>query len=162
MSERERSARRQDGVTARAGGRPPGGPHQVLLPPGWERPQGYANGIAASGRLVFVAGQVGWDRAGRFAPDFAGQFRQTLENTLAVLAEAGAGPEHVVRMTWYVTDLAAYRAALPEIGRIYRALMGRNYPAMAVVEVSGLVEPEALLEIETTAVVPDDGSQGRP
>ena len=131
-----------------------GGPHEVLLPAGWPRPKGYANGIAASGRMVFVAGQVGWDREGRFPADFAGQFRQTLENTLAILAEAGAGPEHVVRMTWYVTDLDAYRAALTDIGRIYRQLMGRHYPAMAVVEVTGLVEPEAMVEIETTAVIP--------
>ncbi len=131
------------------------GPHEVLLPAGWPRPKGYANGIAASGRMVFVAGQVGWDRQGRFPTDFAGQFHQTLENTLAILAEAGAGPEHVVRMTWYVTDLSAYRAALIDIGRIYRTLMGRHYPAMAVVEVTGLVEPEAMIEIETTAVVPN-------
>ncbi len=139
---------KQSGGTAETG-------HQVLLPPGWPRPKGYANGIAASGRMVFVAGQVGWDPTGRFAPDFAGQFRQTLVNTLAVLAEAGAAPEHVVRMTWYVTDLTVYRAALPEIGRIYRELMGRHYPAMAVVEVVGLVEPEAMIEIETTAVIPN-------
>jgi len=132
-----------------------GGPHEVLLPPGWPRPKGYANGIAASGRMVFVAGQVGWDHHGRFPADFAGQFHQTLENTLAILAEAGAAPEHVVRMTWYVTDLSIYRAALSDIGRIYRTLMGRHYPAMAVVEVTGLVEPEAMIEIETTAVIPN-------
>ena len=102
-----------------------------------------------------MAGQVGWTPDGRFPPDFAGQFRQTLENTLAVLAEAGAGPEHIVRMTWYVVDLDEYRAALSDIGPIYRDIIGRNYPAMAVVGVTGLVEPTAKLEIETTAVIPD-------
>jgi enamine deaminase RidA (YjgF/YER057c/UK114 family) len=128
---------------------------KVLLPPGWRRPKGYANGISAIGRLVFTAGVIGWDERERLvAPDLAGQLRQILINTLAILAEDGAGPEHVVRMTWYVVDLAEYRAALAEIGAVYKAIMGRNFPAMAVVEVSGLVEPEARLEIETTAVVP--------
>lgn len=128
---------------------------QILLPEGWARPSGYSNGVAASGRQVFVAGQVGWTPDGRFAPDFAGQFRQTLANTLAVLAEAGAGPRHIVRMTWYVVDLDEYRAALGDIGPIYREVIGRNYPAMAVVGVTGLVEPVAKLEIETTAVIPE-------
>jgi len=128
---------------------------RTLLPEGWKRPSGYANGISAKGRMVFVAGQIGWDREGRFADGFAGQFGQALDNTLAVLAEAGAGPEHVARMTWYVRGVEAYKAALPEIGRIYRERMGRHYPAMSVVEVSGLVESEALLEIETTAVLPE-------
>lgn len=127
----------------------------ILLPDGWPRPKGYSNGVAAAGRLVFVAGQVGWDEEGRFPPDFAGQFRQTLANTLAVLAEAGAGPQHIVRMTWYLTDLKAYRAAPTEIGAAYHDLIGKHYPAMAVVEVAGLVEPEAMVEIETTAVIPD-------
>jgi enamine deaminase RidA (YjgF/YER057c/UK114 family) len=130
--------------------------HQTLLPPGWKRPRGYANGIAASGRMVFTGGIIGWDAEERFTSDtMAGQFRQVLENTLAVLGEAGAGPEHVVRMTWYVTSRDDYVAALPEIGQAYRALMGKNFPAMAVVEVSALVEPAAKIEIETTAVVPD-------
>jgi len=128
---------------------------QILLPDGWTRPSGYSNGVAASGRQVFVAGQVGWTPDGRFPSDFAGQFRQTLDNTLAVLAEAGAGPQHIVRMTWFVVDLEEYRAALGDIGPIYREVIGRNYPAMAVVGVTGLVEPEARLEIETTAVIPD-------
>lgn len=129
--------------------------HATLLPPGWPRPRGYANGIAAEGRLVFTAGVVGWDAGENFASDtVAGQFRQVLENTLAILREGGAGPEHIVRMTWYVTDRDAYVAALPEIGAHYRDLIGRNYPAMAVVEVSRLVEPAALIEIETTAAVP--------
>ena len=125
-----------------------------LLPDGWPRPKGYSNGVLADGRQVHVAGMVGWDETGKFAPGFAGQFEQVLENTAAVLAEAEAGPEHMVRMTWYVTDLDAYRNNLAEIGAAYRRIMGRNYPAMAVVGVSGLVEREALIEIETTAVIP--------
>lgn len=128
---------------------------RTLLPEGWPRPKGYANGIEAEGRLVFVAGQVGWTPDGKFEEQtFAGQFRQTLDNTLAVLREAGAGPEHVVRMTWYIIDKRAYLAAQPEIGAIWREKMGKNYPAMAVVEVKALIEDEALIEIETTAVVP--------
>ena len=129
---------------------------QILLPEGWPRPKGYSNGVSARGRMVFVAGQVGWTPQGVFeARDFAGQFRQTLENTLAVLRAGGAGPEHVVRMTWYVTDKAAYLASLAEVGRAWRELMGPHYPAMAVVVVAGLIEDAALVEIETTAVVPD-------
>ena len=129
--------------------------HQTLLPPGWPRPKGYANGVAAEGRMVFTAGVVGWDEAERFVSDtVAGQFRQVLVNTLAILGEAGADPEHVARMTWYVTDRDAYVAALPEIGAHYRELFGKNYPAMAVVEVAALVEPAALIEIETIAVLP--------
>lgn len=129
---------------------------QILLPEGWPRPKGYANGVAASGRIVFVAGQIGWTPEGVFeARDFAGQFRQTLQNTLAVLRAGGAGPEHVARMTWYVTDREAYQSSLREIGAAWRDLMGPHYPAMAVVVVAGLVETEALVEIETTAVVPD-------
>lgn len=128
----------------------------VLLPDGWPRPKGYANGISARGRLVFVAGQIGWTPEGVFqATDFAGQFRQTLLNTLAVLRAGGAGPEHVVRMTWYVTDRDAYVASLREIGAIWKELFGRHYPAMAVVQVVALIEPDAVVEIETTAVVPD-------
>lgn len=130
--------------------------HEVLLPPGWPRPKGYSNGIAARGRFVFTAGVVGWDEQGRFAAtEFAGQFEQVLRNTLAILAEAGAGPEHVVRMTCYVTDRDEYVASLPAIGAVWREQMGRNYPAMAVVEVTRLVEPLAKLEIETTAVAPE-------
>lgn len=128
---------------------------RTLLPSGWPRPKGYANGVEAEGRLVFVAGQIGWTPEGKFEErSFAGQFRQTLDNTLAVLREANAGPEHVARMTWYVTDKRAYLAALAEIGAIWREKMGRNYPAMAVIEVKALIEDEALIEIETTAVVP--------
>ncbi|HEX8443606.1 MAG TPA: RidA family protein [Allosphingosinicella sp.] len=129
---------------------------RALLPPGWPRPKGYSNGISARGRLIFTAGIVGWDNDERFtAEDMAGQFRQVLVNTLAVLAQDGAGPEHVVRMTWYVTDRDEYVASLAQIGAAYRELLGRNYPAMAVVEVSRLVEPAARIEIETTAVVPE-------
>lgn len=129
---------------------------KVLQPPGWPRPKGYANGIAAFGRLVFTAGVIGWDEEERIvAPDLAGQFRQILLNILAILAEDGAGPEHVVRMTCYVVDLDEYRASLPEVGAAWRAVMGRNFPAMAVVGVTGLVEPEARIEIETIAVVPE-------
>jgi len=130
--------------------------HRTLLPPGWPRPRGYANGVAASGRFVLTSGVVGWDAQERFVSDtLAGQFRQVLVNTLALLAEAGAGPQHVARMTWYVTSIADYRDQLPEIGAAWRELMGRNFPAMAVVEVSALVEPAARIEIETTAVVPE-------
>ena len=127
---------------------------EVLQPPGWPRPRGYANGIAAEGRIVFVAGQIGWDEEQRFEAGLAGQFRRTLANVLAVLAEAGGGPEHVARMTWYVTDREAYLRELEPIGAAYRELMGRHYPAMAVVVVAGLIEPEALVEIEATAVLP--------
>ena len=128
--------------------------HQPLLPAGWPRPSGYSNGVVAKGRLVFVAGQIGWDQSGRVvSEDFAEQFRQVLVNTLAVLREAGAGPADVTRMTWYVTSREAYAAALPALGTHWRALMGSNYPAMAVVIVAGLVEPDAKIEIETTAVL---------
>lgn len=130
--------------------------HQSLLPPGWKRPRGYANGIAATGRMVFTAGVVGWDEEERFvSPSLAGQFRQVLVNTLAILAEGDAGPEHIVRMTWYVTSRDEYLADIAEIGAAYRELIGRNYPAMAVVEVAALVEAEAKVEIETIAVVPN-------
>ena len=127
---------------------------RALQPAGWPRPKGYANGIEAEGRMVFVAGQVGWDADGVFrSDDIVGQTGQALENTLAVLAEAGAGPGHVVRMTWYVTDKRDYLAHLEEIGAAWRALMGKSFPAMTMVEVSALVEDRAMVEIETTAVV---------
>lgn len=126
-----------------------------MQPPGWVRPKGYANGIVAEGRLVFVAGQVGWDETATFrAHDLVGQVRQCLKNTLAVLAEAGAGPEHVVRMTWYITDREEYLDNLEGMGQVYRELMGRHFPAMSMVEVAALIESEAKAEIETTAVVP--------
>jgi enamine deaminase RidA (YjgF/YER057c/UK114 family) len=127
---------------------------RVLHPEGWPRPRGYANGIAAEGRLVFVAGQIGWDADHVFrSDDLVAQVRQALKNTLAVLAEAGAGPEQVVRMTWYITDKRDYLDRSKEIGAVYRALMGRHYPAMAMVEVSALMEDLAKVEIETTAVL---------
>ena len=129
---------------------------KALLPPGWPRPKGYSNGIAAQGRTIFTAGVIGWDASERLAPDgLAGQFAQALRNILAILAEDGAGPEHVVRMTCYVTDIHGYRQGLKEIGQAWRETMGRHFPAMAVVAVTALVEPAALVEIEATAVVPE-------
>jgi len=134
-----------------------GDPFEILHPEGWAKPVGYADGIAARGRLVFVAGQVGWNPAtGQFeTDDFAAQTEQALRNVVAVLAAAGAGPEHVTRMTWYVTDKAAYVGARREIGRAWREVMGRHYPAMAAVFVSALLEDRARIEIEATAVVPE-------
>lgn len=127
--------------------------NRVLLPEGWPRPRGYSNGIEATGRMIFISGQIGWTPDGIFTDGFAAQFRQTIENTLAVLAEAGAGPKDIVRMTWFVVDKREYLAALRDIGAIWRELIGPHYPAMAVVEVKGLVEDAARLEIETTAVI---------
>ena len=127
---------------------------EILQPAGWARPRGYANGIAATGRQVFVAGQIGWDAEQRFvSDDFALQTRQALLNIIDVLACAGAGPADIVRLTWYVTSRDEYNAALAEIGVSYRELFGRNFPAMSVVVVAGLVEPRAKVEIEATAVV---------
>ena len=129
---------------------------QVLLPPGWKRPKGYANGVAARGRQVHVAGMIGWNAQEQFeSDDFAAQARQTFQNIVAVLAEAGATPAHIVRMTWYVTDKHEYLAALPEVGRAFRELIGNYNIAMAAVQVAGLMEDRARIEIETTAVVPD-------
>ncbi len=130
---------------------------EILLPEGWAKPIGYANGVAARGRLVFVAGQIGWNPVtGQFeTDDFAAQTEQTLKNVAAVLREVGAGPEHVVRMTWYITDKPAYLAARRDIGRAWREILGRVYPAMAVVVVSALIEDRARVEIEVTAVVPE-------
>lgn len=127
---------------------------KYLLPEGWPRPSGYSNGIQADGEQVFVAGMIGWNEAEEVADGFVAQLALALENTVAVLAEAGAGPEHVVRMTWYVKGLDAYREKLPEVGRTYREIMGKNFPAMAVIGVVDLVDSEALIEIETTAVIP--------
>jgi|SRR5438105_1163010 len=129
---------------------------QILQPPGWARAKGFSNGIACTGRLVFIAGQVGWTGEGKWqARDFAGQFRQALANILEVLAQAGGGPEHLVRLTWYVLDKQEYLASVKAVGAAYRELMGRHYPTMAVVQVGGLVEDEARLEIEATAVIPE-------
>ena len=130
---------------------------QILQPPEWARPKGFANGIAVrGGTTVYIAGQIGWTGEQRFAEkSFAGQFRQALANIVAVLAQAGGRPEHLVRLTWYVIDKEEYLGALREVGAAYRELIGRHYPVMAVVQVSGLIEPEARLEIEATAVIPD-------
>jgi enamine deaminase RidA (YjgF/YER057c/UK114 family) len=127
----------------------------VLQPPGWPQPRGYANGIKACGDLLFIGGLVGSDKNGRFPPDFVGQARQLFENIVAVLAEGGASPRHIVRMTWYVRDMDEYLSARPALGEAYRRVLGDHYPAMALVAVTRLVEPEARLEIETTAVVPN-------
>ena len=128
---------------------------ETLQPEGWPRPKGYSNGIAAQGRQVFIAGQVGWDSEGCFAsPKLAGQVKKALENIIAVLAAAQGGPEHIVRLTWYVTSRDEYHAELPEIGAAYRAVMGKHFPVMSVVQVVALMEKDAKVEIEATAVVP--------
>ena len=128
---------------------------QILQPAAWARPRGYANGIAAEGRLVFIAGQVGWTAEQRFDhTDLVGQTRQALQNVVDVLAEAGGRPEHITRMTWYLIDKRDYIAQAAAIGAAYRAVIGRHYPAMTAVQVSGLVEEAALVEIEATAVIP--------
>lgn len=129
---------------------------KILQPPGWATPKGYANGVAARGTLVFVGGQIGWNARQQFeTDDFIEQTAQTLRNVHAVLAEAGAGPEHMVRMTWYITRRDEYLRRLAELGKAYREVMGRNFPAMTCVEVSALMEERAQVEIEVTAVVPD-------
>jgi enamine deaminase RidA (YjgF/YER057c/UK114 family) len=128
---------------------------QILQPPEWPRPRGYSHGIVASGRQVFIAGQIGWDAHGRFASNrLADQVGQALANICAVLAQAGAGPEHIVRLTWYITSREEYHAELADIGAAYRAVMGGRYPAMSVVQVVALMEAEAKVEIEATAVLP--------
>lgn len=128
---------------------------EILQPPGWLRPKGYANGIATEGRLVFVGGQIGWDHECKFrTQEFAGQVRQALQNVVAVLAVAGARPEHIVRMTWYVTSKREYVSSYKAIGLAYREVIGRHYPAMSAIEVSALIEDDAKVEIEATAVIP--------
>ncbi len=129
---------------------------KTLLPPGWPRPKGFSNGIAVRGTIVAVAGQVGWTPEERFeTDDFAGQVRQALKNIVAVLKEAGATPAHLVRMTWYVTDKQEYLRSLAQVGAVYREEIGKHYPAMALVQVTALVEDRAKVEIEATAVIPD-------
>ena len=129
---------------------------QILQPPSWPRPRGYSNGVSASGRMVFVSDMIGWDESGKLvSSSFAAQTRQALKNVVAVLAEAKAQPEHIVRMTWYVLDKREYLEAYKEIGAAYRELIGAHYPAMSAVQVSGLVEDGARVEIEVTAVVPE-------
>ncbi|HEY3852471.1 MAG TPA: RidA family protein [Steroidobacteraceae bacterium] len=128
---------------------------QVLLPEGWPRPAGYSNGVVAEGRQIFIAGQVGWDAQGRFpSADMAGQVRQSLDNILAILAEAQARREHIVRLTWYITSRDEYHAELKRIGAAYRAVMGKHFPVMSVVQVLALMEAQAKVEIEATAVIP--------
>ncbi|MDE0253537.1 MAG: RidA family protein [Rhodospirillaceae bacterium] len=130
---------------------------QILQPPGWPRAKGYSNGVAAKGTLVFVAGEIGWDPVTErvVSDDFTAQFRQALENTVAILKEANARPDHIVRMTWFITDKKAYLDDARAVGQAWRDVIGRHYPAMAVIEVKGLMEPGAMVEIETTAVIPD-------
>jgi enamine deaminase RidA (YjgF/YER057c/UK114 family) len=132
------------------------GEHRILQPATWPAPRGYSNGVAASGRQVFVAGMVGWDAQCRFtSDDFVEQTRQALANIVAVLAEAGARPEHITRMSWYVVSKREYLAAGKALGAVYREIIGRNYPAMTAVEVTALMEDRARVEIEVTAVVPE-------
>jgi enamine deaminase RidA (YjgF/YER057c/UK114 family) len=129
--------------------------HQVLQPPNWARPRGYANGVTATGRQVFIAGQIGWDDQCRFVSDrFGDQVRQALANVVTVLAEAGGAPEHLVRLTWYITSRDEYHTELATVGAAYRDVIGRHFPAMSVIQVVGLVEPRAKVEIEATAVIP--------
>jgi enamine deaminase RidA (YjgF/YER057c/UK114 family) len=125
----------------------------ILQPPGWPVPRGYSNGIAGVGRVVMVGGQIGWDEQGQFPDGFVAQVAQALRNVLAVLREAGGGAEHIARLTWYVVDIEEYRQALPALGAAYRENLGRWYPAMTLVQVTALVEPEARVEIEATAIV---------
>ena len=127
---------------------------QILQPSGWPAPKGYANGMAADGRIVVTGGVIGWDSEGRLAEGFVAQVRQTLRNISAILSEGTARPEHLVRLTWYVVDMDEYLASLKELGRIYREIFGTHYPAMALVQVVRLVEKAARVEIEATAVVP--------
>jgi enamine deaminase RidA (YjgF/YER057c/UK114 family) len=130
--------------------------HRILQPDGWARPRGYANGVAARGRTIFVAGQIGWDAEQRLVSnDLVAQARQALANIVAVLAVDGAKPEHIVRLTWYVTSRADYLAAAQSLGAAYREIIGRHFPAMTAVEVTALMEPGAVIEIEATAVLPD-------
>ena len=127
---------------------------QILQPPDWPAPKGYANGMMGEGRIVLIGGQIGWDAEGRFAHGFVAQAELALRNILAVLKEAGGGPEHIGRLTWYVVDMEEYRACLPDLGRAYRQVMGRNFPAMALLGITALAEREARLEIEATAILP--------
>ncbi len=131
--------------------------NETVNPDGWPRPSGYSNGVLARGAQLYIAGQVGWDEHGRFpAMDFVSQAKQALRNVRAVLDEAGVSPEHLVRMTWYVTDKRAYNSSLAELGAVYREVIGKHFPAMTAIEVKGLVEDGACVEIEATAVIPDD------
>lgn len=145
----------QDAAPAGARDEPVPSPLRVVQPEGWPAPRGYANGTAVrGGEVVFVGGQVGWDTEGRFPDGFLAQTERALANVVAVVRAAGGGPEHVARLTWYVTDIEAYRASLKALGPVYRRVMGRNFPAMALVQVVSLVEPDAMVEIEAIAVLP--------
>jgi enamine deaminase RidA (YjgF/YER057c/UK114 family) len=132
----------------------------VLQPPAWPRPSGYSNGVVAQGQTIFVAGQIGWDATGRIAEGMAAQVEQALSNILTVLAEAGAGPTDIMRLTWFVTDMEQYRQNARAIGQGYRRIVGKHFPAMSVIGVSSLVEQEALVEIEATAVIPAGSNDG--
>jgi enamine deaminase RidA (YjgF/YER057c/UK114 family) len=135
---------------------------EILQPAEWPRPKGYSNGIAARGRMIFISGQVGWDALGKFTSDtLAGQVKQALGNIARVLAEGGGEPRHLVRLTWYVLSRDAYLREVRDIGAAYREVLGKHFPTMSVVEVRGLVEQQALVEIEATAVIPDDDAHGR-
>ena len=130
--------------------------NQILQPADWPKPKGYSNGIVAEGKIIFVGGQIGWDESETFqSDDFVAQARQTLLNTMKILSEAQAGPEHITRMTWYITDKSEYLASLKELGEVYREIIGKYYPVMAMVQVSALMEDRAKVEIETTAVIPN-------
>jgi enamine deaminase RidA (YjgF/YER057c/UK114 family) len=126
----------------------------ILQPPGWPVPRGYSNGIVGTGRIVMIGGQIGWDEHGKFPQTFVAQVAQALRNVVAVVREAGGTPEHIARLTWYVVDIEEYRTALPALGAAYRDTLGRWYPAMSLIQVTALVEPEARVEIEATAVLP--------
>lgn len=129
---------------------------KFLQPSNWIQPKGYANGVSTTGKQIFVSGMIGWDKDGQFhTDDFAAQVKQALQNVVAVLHEGGAKPEHIVRMTWYVTDKTEYVAAYPEIGKVYREIIGRHFPSMTAIQVSGLIEDRAKVEIEVTAVIPE-------
>jgi len=131
-------------------------PSQILQPSAWPRPGGYANGLVTTGRLIFLSGQIGWDAQQRFQTgDFLAQARQALQNILTILAEADARPEHIVRLTWYIVDKQEYLACVKELGTIYRELMGKHYPTMTMVQVASLIEDQARVEIEATAVLPE-------
>lgn len=131
-------------------------PHAILHPKSWKQPKGFANAIAARGRMIFLAGQVGWNAEQRFeSHDFIAQVRQALQNIVTLVREGGGGPEHITRLTWYVVDKKEYLARLSELGEAYRSVMGRHFPTMTLVQVVALVEDEARIEIEATAVVPE-------
>ncbi|WP_019528975.1 RidA family protein [Dasania marina] len=133
---------------------------QIIQPEGWKQPKGYSNGILAEGKTLYIGGQIGWDINEQFqSDDFVQQVHQTLLNTAAILKASGAGPEHITRMTWYITDKQAYLSSAKEVGRVYRDVIGRNFPVMAMVQVVALMEDQAKVEIETTAVIPHDNTK---